>query len=298
MERSANFLVFPRVQAHCRSLIDRSLNTFKRSTSIHWPSLCVQPYNNARRGVWCKISQLTTSCNCRHFVIWSRTTFVEVSLQSWERELFNAVYHMRVRCTVAELSMKKRWLVRPGCGRNYQPITSACGATVPTVIPMLLSNAQVLRLWHAVDPIRKHPSGMQSRPRAVHMSPSSSRPLAFCSMYHEQLSLSHRHSLRSLTSVVWARCSAEVKPTHDDSSPAVGAWCSDEKLFTSHFLTDAKPLCPCSTSELTANFFWTAVVVAVDRLPRSMMLQFRFVFRASLRAHGSDRHHNCTHAYL
>ena len=31
------------------------------------------------------------------------------------------------------------------CGRDYLPITSACGATVPTVIPMLLSNAQILR---------------------------------------------------------------------------------------------------------------------------------------------------------
>ena len=52
--------------------------------------------------------------------------------------------------------------------------------------------------------------------------------------------------------------------------------------------------CPCSTSELTANFFWTAVV-AVDRLPRSMMLQF---LCASLRAHGSVRCHNNTHAYF
>ena len=35
------------------------------------------------------------------------------------------------------------------CGRDYLPITSACGATVPTVIPMLLSNAQILRRGHA-----------------------------------------------------------------------------------------------------------------------------------------------------
>ena len=37
------------------------------------------------------------------------------------------------------------------CGRDYLPITSACGATVPTVIPMLLSNAQILRRGHAAD---------------------------------------------------------------------------------------------------------------------------------------------------
>ena len=56
--------------------------------------------------------------------------------------------------------------------------------------------------------------------------------------------------------------------------------------------------CPCSTSELTANFFWTAAVAAVDRLPRSMMLQFSFILRASLRAHGSARCHNNMHAYF
>ena len=54
------------------------------------------------------------------------------------------------------------------CGRDYLPITSACGATVPTVIPMLLSNAQILRRGHAARrliAIRRHARGM--RPRAV-----------------------------------------------------------------------------------------------------------------------------------
>ena len=50
--------------------------------------------------------------------------------------------------------------------------------------------------------------------------------------------------------------------------------------------------------ELTANFFWTAEVVAVDRLPWLMMLQVSFVLRASPRAHGSARCHNNTHAYF
>ena len=45
-------------------------------------------------------------CNRRHFVIRCRTTPVEVSLQSWERELSNAVDCMHVRCMVAELCMK------------------------------------------------------------------------------------------------------------------------------------------------------------------------------------------------
>ena len=56
--------------------------------------------------------------------------------------------------------------------------------------------------------------------------------------------------------------------------------------------------CPCSTCELTANFFYTAAVVAVDRLPRSMMLRFSFVLCVPLRAHGSARCHNNTHAHF
>ena len=39
-------------------------------------------------------------------------------------------------------------------------------------------------------------------------------------------------------------------------------------------------------------------MVAVDRLQRSMMLQFSFVLRASLRACGSAHRHNNTHAYF
>ena len=68
-------------------------------------------------------------------------------------------------------------------GRDYQPITSACGATVPTVIPMLLSKLSCGRdappKWNLPATIRLQQVGARSR---------------------------------------------------------------DEKLFTSHFLTDAKPL--------------------------------------------------------
>ena len=79
----------------------------------------------------------------------------------------------------------------------------------------------------------------------------------------------------------------------------VGAWSGDENCLRATSWRTRSHCCPCSTSELTANFFWTAAVVAVDRLPRSMMLQFSFVFcAASLRAHGSARCHNNTHAYF
>ena len=45
--------------------------------------------------------------------------------------------------------------------------------------------------------------GMQSRPRAVDLSPSTcSRPLSFCSMCYDQRSLSYRPTLQSLTSVI------------------------------------------------------------------------------------------------
>ena len=84
-------------------------------------------------------------------------------------------------------------------GRDFQPITSACGTTVPTVIPMLLSDAQILRRGHATGGWSRSEDTLEEC-NAVHLSPS--RPLSFCSMCHEQLSLSHRPSLQSSTSVV------------------------------------------------------------------------------------------------
>ena len=78
----------------------------------------------------------------------------------------------------------------------------------------------------------------------------------------------------------------------------VGARSGMKNCLRATSLQTRSHCCPCSTSEMTANFFWTAAVVAVDRLPRSMMLQFSFVLRASLRAHGSARCHNNTHAYF
>ena len=121
------------------------------------------------------------------------------------------------------------------------------------------------------------------------------KALVVCSMCHEQLSLSHRPSLQSLASVVVGEMLRQ--------SETYPRWLVSSRLVLDRGMKNCLPAtswrmrshcCPCSTSELTANFFWTAVV-AVDRLPRSMMLQF---LCASLRAHGSVRCHNNTHAYF
>ena len=118
--------------------------------------------------------------------------------------------------------------------------------------------------------------GMQSHLRAAHLSPS--RPLSFCSMCHEQLSLSHRPSLQSLTNVVVDEMlRRETYSRRLVSSRLVLDRGMKNCLRTTSWRTRSH-CCPCSTSELTANFFWTAAVVAVDRLPRSMMLQFSFVY--------------------
>ena len=58
----------------------------------------------------------------------------------------------------------------------------------------------------------------------------------------------------------------------------VGARSGDGNCLRATSWRTRSHCCPCNTSELTANFFWTAAVVAVDRLPRSRMLQFSFVF--------------------
>ena len=118
-------------------------------------------------------------------------------------------------------------------------------------------------------------------------------------MCHEQLSLSHRPSLQSLTSVVVGEMlrRSETYPRQLVSSRLVLDRGMKNCLRATSWRMRSH-CCPCISGELTANFFWTAAVVAVDRLPRSMMLQFSFVLRASLRAHCSARCHNNTHAYF
>ena len=78
-----------------------------------------------------------------------------------------------------------------------------------------------------------------------YLSPSTcSRPLSFCSMCYEQLSLSHRPSLQSLTSVVVGemlrRSGTDPRRLVSGSSRLVLD--RGMKIVTSHFLTDAKPL--------------------------------------------------------
>ena len=87
-------------------------------------------------------------------------------------------------------------------GRDYQPISSTCGATVPTVIPMLLSNAPILLRWHVAG-IWSRSEDTLEECNHVAFCPSVFKALSNCSMCHEQLSLSHRPSLQSLTSVVF-----------------------------------------------------------------------------------------------
>ena len=135
------------------------------------------------------------------------------------------------------------------------------------------------RRWRLIT-IRRHAwLGMQSRPRAIHLSPS--RPLSFCSMCHEQLSLSHRPGLQSLTSVVVAEMlhrSQTYQGLLISSRLVLDRGLKNCLRATSWRTRSHCCLCSRSTSEQTANFFWTAAVVAVDWLPRSVMLQFSFVF--------------------
>ena len=114
------------------------------------------------------------------------------------------------------------------CGRDFLPITSPCGATVPTVIPMLLSNAQILRRGHAAGGWSRSQDTLKecNHARVLSICPlqhACSRPLSFCSMCYEQLSMSHRPSLQSLTSVVVGEmlCRSETYPRRLVSSRLV-----------------------------------------------------------------------------
>ena len=189
-------------------------------------------------------------------------------------------------------------------GRDYQPNTSACSATVPTVIPMLLSNAQILRRGHADGGWLRsqHAWRMQSRPRAVRLSPS--RPLIVVLLNVPRAAVTE--SLTQLA-VVDQRTGTVVVGEMLRQSETYPRRLISRRLVLDRGMKNCLPAtswrtrshcCPCSTSELTANFFCTAAVVMVDRLPRLMMLQFSFVLRASLCAHGFAHRHNNTHAYF
>ena len=191
-------------------------------------------------------------------------------------------------------------------GRDYQPITSTCGATVPTVIPMLLSNAQILRRGHAAG------GWSWSRSEDTHEECNRARALSTCPL-QSPLALvvflnvpraAVTESPTQLAVVDQRSCGRDAPPKWNLPATTrlqqVGAQSGDENCLRANSWRTWNHCCPRSTTELTANFFWTAAVVAVDRLPRSMMhmLQFSFVLCALLRAHGSARHHNNTHAYF
>ena len=140
---------------------------------------------------------------------------------------------------------------------------------------MLLSNAQILLRGHAAGGWSQSEDTLEECNRAVVLSICPLQgPCRF-----EQLSLSHRPSLQSLTSVVMGEMlrRSETYPRRLVSSRLVLDRGMKNYLRATSWWTRSH-CCPCSTSELTANVFWTAAVVAVDRLPRSMMLQFSFVF--------------------
>ena len=180
------------------------------------------------------------------------------------------------------------------CGRDYLPITSACGATVPTVIPMLLSNSQILRCGHV--------AGGWSRSEDTHeecmpIAPACCRSVPF-NMFKALVVLLNvlraaiTESLTQLAVVDQRSCGRDAPPKWNLPATTrlqqVGARSGDENCLRATSWRTRSHCCPCSISELTANFFWTAAVVAVDRLPRSMMLQFSFVF---VHAYGVRRHY-------
>ena len=136
---------------------------------------------------------------------------------------------------------------------------------------------------------------MQSRPCAVHLSPS--RPLSFCSMCHEQLSLSHRPSLQSLTSVVVGEMLrwSETYPRRLLSSRLVldrGMKIVYEPLLDGRKATVIHAVLVSWQQTSSGQLQWSRWIGFQDRWCFSSVS----FLCASLRAHGSARRHNNTHA--
>ena len=118
-------------------------------------------------------------------------------------------------------------------------------------------------------------------------------------MCHEQLSLSHLPSLQSLISVVMGELRRRSKTyPRQLRLQQVGARSGDEKLLTSHFLTDAKPL-------LSMRYKWADSELLLDSCSSrggsafkidnaSVQLRFARVVSCPCTA----RYHNNTHAYF
>ena len=174
------------------------------------------------------------------------------------------------------------------CARDYLPITSACGATVPTVIPMLLSNAQILRRGHAAAAMASGWSRSEDTLEECNRARAACCPSVPFNMFKALVVLlsvlraAITESPTQLAVVDQRSCGRDAPPKWNLPATTrlqqVGARSGDGNCSRATSWRTRSHCCPCSTSELTANFFWTAAVVAVDRLPRSMMLQFSFVF--------------------
>ena len=165
-------------------------------------------------------------------------------------------------------------------GRDFQPISSGCGVTVLTVILLLLSNAQILRRGHAAGGWSQSEHTLEecNRARVLSICPLQGPcRLAQCATSSCHC-MGHRPSLQSLTSVVVGEMlrRSETYPRRLVSSRLVLDQGMKNCLRAASWRTRSH-CCPCSTSDLAANFFWTAAVVAVDWLPRSMMLRFSSV---------------------
>ena len=192
------------------------------------------------------------------------------------------------------------------CGRDYLPITSACGATVPTVIPVLLSNAQILRRGHAAGGWSRSEDTLEECNRAGVLSLSVPfNMFKALVVLLNVLRAAITASPTQLAVVDQRSCGRDAPPKWNLPATTrlqqVGARSGDENCLRATSWRTRSHCCPCSTSELTANFFWTSAVVArwigFDSKIDDASVQFRFC-AASLRAHGSARCHNNTHAYF
>ena len=131
-------------------------------------------------------------------------------------------------------------------GRDYQPISSGCGATVLTVTLMLLSNTQILRRGHAAGGWSWSVGTLEecNRARARVFCPSV--PFKALVVLLNVPRGAVTESPTQLAVVDQRSCGLDAPPKWNLLATTrlqqIGARSGDEKLFTSHFLMDAKPL--------------------------------------------------------
>ena len=155
--------------------------------------------------------------------------------------------------------------------------------------------------------IRRHARGMQSRPRAVDLSPSTcSRPLSFCSMCYEQLSLSYRPTLQSLTSVIVGEMLRRSETYPRRLVSCRGMKIVYEPLLDGREATVVHAVLVSWQQTSSGHLQWSRWIGFQDRwcfssvsfLCTRTLRRAASLRAASLRAHGSARCHNNTHAYF